>query len=287
MQLIASGVVLSAMYALLGAGFITIYRASRVLNFAYADIGLVLAYLTVTLTASFGGQVALSIVLSMGFSFLLGIIIYRLLIKPLIGQPLLATIILTVALGIILNAIATLIWQGRLEKVSLGWHGNYRLPGGVALSGTEIITVMSTIIIFIGLSFLYAFSTIGRQMRATAEKILLSAQRGINIFTVTGAAWGIGVFITGVAGILFGANYGVSLNMGNMVIKGLAVALVGGLDSLPGAIPAAFIIVFSEKVIAYYVNPRLADAVPFMIMLVALLVRPWGVWGTKEEIERV
>lgn len=287
MQLILSVIVLSAMYALLGLGFITIYKASRVLNFAYADLALVIAYLTVTLTTYIGGPVIISIALAMVFSFILGLLIFRLLIKYMIGESLIATIILTVALGIILNSIAVLIWQADLETLSLGLRGFYRFPGGAAISYTEIVTIGSAVIVFLGLSALYRFSKIGRQMRATAENILLSAQRGISIFFITGAAWGIGVFVTGIAGILFGANYGVSLHMGNMVLKGLAVALVGGLDSIAGAIPAAIIISLAEKITSYYVNPRLADAIPFILMLVVLIARPWGIFGTEEEIERV
>ena len=197
MQLFASIIILSAMYALLGVGFITIYKASRVLNFAYADLALVIAYLSVTLTTSIGGPVILPLALAVIMSFILGLLVYRVLIKPMIGESLLATIILTVALGIIFNAIAILIWQGGLETLSLGWRGYFRLSGGISISTTEIITILCAIILFLGLSSLYKFSKIGRQMRATAENILLSAQRGINIFFIMGTSWGIGVFVTG------------------------------------------------------------------------------------------
>ncbi|RLB03725.1 MAG: hypothetical protein DRG50_09910 [Deltaproteobacteria bacterium] len=287
MQLIVSSIILSSMYALLGCGFVTIYKASRVLNFAYADLALVIGYLAATMASFIGGPVVVPIGLSLLFSFVLGLVIYILLVRPMIGEPLLATIILTVALGIILNALAVLIWRGSMENISLGWRAYYRFPWGVAVSSTEIITLICTVVIFFGLWAFYRFSKIGRHMRAAAENILLSAQRGINIFFVTGVAWGIGVFVTGMAGVLFGANYGVSLHMGNMVIKGLAVALVGGLDSLGGAIPGALIIAFAEKLTVYYFNPRLADSVPFMIMMVVLLVKPWGILGTEEELERV
>jgi len=287
MQLIVSSIILSAMYALLGCGFITIYKASRVLNFAYADLALVIGYLAATMASFIGGPVIVPIAVSLLLSFVLGLVVYTLLVRPMIGESLLATIILTVALGIILNALAVLIWQGSMETISLGWRAYYRFPWGIAVSSTEIITLICAVVIFLGLSAFYRFSKIGRHMRATAENILLSAQRGINIFFITGAAWGIGVFVTGVAGVLFGANYGVSLHMGNMVIKGLAVALVGGLDSLAGAIPAALIVAFAERLTAYYINPRLADTVPFIIMLVVLLIKPWGILGTKEELERV
>ena len=89
------------------------------------------------------------------------------------------------------------------------------------------------------------------------------------------------------AALFLGANYGVSLQMGHIAIKAFAVALVGGLDSVHGIIPAAFIIALSEVIACYYINPRLGDTIPFIIMLAILIVRPWGLFGTKEDIERI
>jgi branched-chain amino acid transport system permease protein len=287
LQLLASTIVLFCIYSTLGVGFITIYKASRVLNFAYADLALLIGYLAVTLTSAMGSPVIIPLALTVFCSFIIGLIIYRMLIRSMVGESLLATIILTVALGIIINAIVILIWGGNIETISLGWKGYYRLPGGARLSATEIISIIYAGLLFSALGAFYQFSKIGRQMRASAENFLLSAQRGLNIYFMTALAWGIGTFVTGSAGILVGAISGVSLKMGTLTIKGLAVALVGGLDSLKGAIPAALIIALTEKLVSYYVNPRLGDTVPFLIMLIVLLIRPWGLWGTEEEIERV
>ena len=124
-------------------------------------------------------------------------------------------------------------------------------------------------------------------MRATAENPLLAAQRGVNIHFVTALAWALGLFATGLASILIGSNYAVSLYMGKIALKAFSVALVGGLDSIKGVFPAAVIIACSEIAACTYINPRLADTIPFVIMMIVLLLRPWGLWGTEEEIERV
>jgi branched-chain amino acid transport system permease protein len=205
----------------------------------------------------------------------------------MVGEFHVSIIILTVALGIIINALVTLIWRGEIETISLGWDTNYIIPGGIRINGTEIIVVISTMILFLALATFYNFTTIGRQMRATSEKLLLSSQRGINIYLILGTAWGIGIVITGLGGIFLGALTGVSLTMGAIVVRGIAVALVGGLDSLKGTIPAAFVIALTEKLVYYYGNPRLGDTIGFFVMLFILIIRPWGLWGTKEEIERV
>ncbi len=287
MQFLVSVFVLASLYAILGAGFVTIYKASRMLNFAYADIALVIGYITVAFSKIIGGPAILPIALSLLFSFVLGFLIYISLVRPMVGKFPVATIILTVALGMVLNSITILIFGGDLEEISLGWRANYSLPTKIYISGVEIVTIIATIVFLLILGAFYRYSKVGRQMRATAENLLLSAQRCINIFSITGIAWGIGIFATGVAGILFGANYGVSSHMGNVVIIGLGVGLVGGLDSLKGVIPAAIIIALAEKLGSYYINPRLGEAIPFVIMLVVLILRPWGICGTQEEIERV
>lgn len=287
MQFLTSVVVLACAYAMLSAGFIVIYKSSRVLNFAYSDIVIMTAYLAVTLTQLITGYPVIALSISVILSFMFGLVIYALLIKPMAAQPIFSTIILTVALGIVLYSAAILIWGGEAEYIPFGWRAFYLLPGGSTVASTEIVMIVITVLFFIALLNFYRFSEIGKQMRATAENTLLASQRGINIYFVTSIAWGIGIFATSVAAILLGGNYSVSLHMGHIAIKSFAVALVGGLDSIKGAIPAAFIVAMAELVASNFINPRLANAIPFMIMIIVLLIRPWGLFGTEEEIERV
>ena len=287
MQFLASVVVLSCVYSILASGFVVIYRSSRILNFAYADVVMMIGYFSVTMVELIGGPPVISLTIVLLLSFIFGFLIYASLIRPMAGEPIFSTIILTVALGIILQAATILIWRGELESISIGWRKYYPLFEGTRLASTEIVIIITTILFFIALSGFYRFSRIGQQMRATAENTLLAAQRGINVHFVTALAWAIGVFATGIASILLGSNYTVSLYMGHVAIKAFSVALVGGLDSIKGIIPAAFLVALTELAATNYINPRLADTMPFIIMIMVLLVRPWGFWGTEEEIERV
>ena len=100
-------------------------------------------------------------------------------------------------------------------------------------------------------------------------------------------SWGIGIFAVGVGAVLLGAFSSVNLSLTHMAIKAFAVSLVGGLDSIKGIIPAAAIVAAAELAANQYVNPRLAEAIPFLIMLIVLIMRPWGLFGTEEEHERV
>jgi branched-chain amino acid transport system permease protein len=287
MQFLVSVIVLSCLYALLSTGFVVIYKSSRILNFAYADIVMLAGYFAITMTRLVAGPpvIAISITIVLGFTF--GLAIYASLIKPMAGQPIFSTIILTVALGIVLNAAAILFWGGEVTVIPFGWRSYYSILSGIRLVSTEIVMLITTIVTYAALFSFYHFSKNGQQMRGTAENALLASQRGINIYFVTAFAWGIGIFITSVAAILLGGNYSVNLQMSHVSIKAFAVALVGGLDSVGGTIPAAIIVALTELAASNYVNPRLADAIPFMIMMAVLLVRPWGLFGTEEEIERV
>ena len=127
MQFFASVIVLSCVYAILASGFVVIYRSSRILNFSYADVVMLIGYFSVTMLELIGGPPFIALAAVLLLSFIFGLILYALLIKPMAGQPIFSTIILTVALGIILQAFTILVWRGELESISLGWRQYYSL----------------------------------------------------------------------------------------------------------------------------------------------------------------
>jgi len=285
-MLLASIIVLGSLYALLGGGFVVIYRASRVLNFAHAEAVMLAGYFGITVSGLIASPV-IGLFTVLCCSFLLGLIIYALLIRPLAGYSILSTIILTVAVGVVLNAVIVLGWRGSTDPIPFGWRAYYLFPGGLRLSSSEITTIAITFVFFIVMGLFYRYSKTGQQMRATAERPLLAAQRGIKIYVISAVAWGIGFAAAGLAGVLLGINYTVSLQMGGVAVVAFVVALVGGLDSLLGTLPAAFIIAALKQLAITYTNPRLGETIPFIILLLVLMFKPWGLLGTKEELERV
>ena len=287
MEFIIPAIVLGCMYCLLAVGFVVIYRSSRILNFAYADVVMLAGYFTVSMTQLLAVPTSFLFVIILILGFLFGTVIYVSLIRQMAGQPIFSTIILTVCIGIVLRSVTILFWGGEVESIPFDWDAYYSFPARIRVSSNEILLVLTTILFYIALFSFYRHSKLGQQMRATAESALLASQRGVNIHLVTAIAWGIGIFASALAAIFLGGNYGVSLHMGHVALKAFAVALVGGLDSIPGTIPAAFIIAMTEIGVSSYISPRVADAVPFIIMMIILLFRPWGFFGTEEEIERI
>src|SRR5262249_20474416 len=141
--------------------------------------------------------------------------------------------------------------------------------------------------LFIGLFVFLRLSPLGIQMRAAGEKALLAAQRGINFQLLFALSWALAGFAGALAGILYANNVRLDPSLGVLGLKAFAVALVGGLDSLGGVIPGALLVAAVEVLSVRYGDPLLADVSPFLCLLAMLLVRPWGLFGTKEELERV
>lgn len=277
----------SCLYMILASGFIVIYKASRVLNLAHGEAVLLPGYFLLLGSKLISGSPLILVFILLAGSFVFGLIIYHAIIKPIAGQPPIVAVMVTLALGYIFRAVAIVVGHGQMGTYSLGWDRVYTLPWVGHLAGTQIIVIVGVVLVLVGLSIFYQFSRIGQQMRATAENPLLAAQRGINIHFVMGLAWGIGILTACAAAVIMASNYVVTLEMGGVGIKMFCVALVGGMNSLTGMIPASFLIALVETVAITYANPRVGEVVPFVLMLLILITRPWGFLGTQEEFERV
>ena len=289
-QVLATTLVVASLYALLGAGYVLVYRASRVLNLAQGDLLTLGGYLLFAVTATIGAAPALAVPLALALSTLAGFLIYHALMRPMAGHPIFAAVLVTVTLGILLRAAIVLIFTDRIRHPlpMLGWRNPpVALPGGAVVSAFDLLTVGTTIVVFAVLFLFLRFSPIGIQMRAAGERALLASQRGINFQFIFALAWALAAFCGGLAGMLYACNIRLEPSLDVLGLKAFAVALVGGLDSLAGVIPAALIVAGIEVLSIRYGNPLLSDVSPFLCLLAMLLVRPWGLLGTKEELDRV
>jgi len=289
-QALATTLVVASLYALLGAGYVLVYRASRVLNLAQGDLLTLGGYLLFAVTGTIGAAPALAVPLALGLSTLAGFLIYHALMRPMAGHPIFAAVLVTVTLGILLRAAIVLIFTDRIRHplTMLGWRNPpVALPGGTVVSTFDLATVGTALMVFATLFLFLRFSSIGIQMRAAGERALLASQRGINFQFIFALAWALAAFCGGLAGMLYACNIRLEPSLDVLGLKAFAVALVGGLDSLAGVIPAALIVAGIEVLSIRYGNPLLSDVSPFLCLLAMLLVRPWGLLGTKEELDRV
>ena len=289
-QVVATAVVLASFYALLGAGYVLVYRATRVLNLAQGDLMTLGGYLLFSVAVTVPGAPALAIPLASALAALAGFLIYRVLMRPMAGHPIFAAVLITMTLGILLRAAIVLVYTDQLRHPIglLGLTNPPRpLPGGAVVSTFDLLTVLTAAFLFAGLFLFLRLSPIGIQMRAAGERALLAAQRGINFHLIFALAWALASFAGALAGMLYANNVRLEPSLDVLGLKAFAVALVGGLDSLGGVLPAALLVALVEVLSVRYGDPLLADVSPFLCLLAMLLIRPWGLFGTKEELERV
>ncbi len=290
-QVLATTVVVASLYALLAAGYVLVYRATRVLNLAQGDMMTLGGYFLFLLATVTPGAPVLSVATAAALSALAGFFIYWLLMRPMAGHPIFAAVLVTVTLGILLRAAIVLVYTDRIRHPLplLGLvNPPRRLPGGAVVSTFDLLTVGAAAALFLAIFAFLRLSPLGIQMRAAGEKALLAAQRGINFQLLFALSWALAGFAGALAGsILYANNVRLDPSLGVLGLKAFAVALVGGLDSLAGVIPGALIVAAVEVLSVRYGDPLLADVSPFLCLLAMLLVRPWGLFGTREELERV
>ena len=290
MQLIANTLVLASTYVLLAIGYVVVYRASRVLNLAHGELMMLGGYAFFTLVSATPGQPIVAVPAALFVSFLVGVAVYFVVMRPMAGHPLFSAVLVTVSLGILLRGLVILGWTADIKyPLAVAGYQNTprRLPGGAVLSDVDLLSILTAGALLLGLWLFFTKSRLGIQMRATAENPRLAAQRGINIHLVFAVSRGISTFAAGLAGVLYASSVRLDPEIGVIGLKAFPVALVGGLDSLPGVLPAGLAIALLETLAIKYVSPLLSEVVPFLVLLLMLCVRPWGLLGTREEIERV
>ena len=203
------------------------------------------------------------------------------------GESVLAAVLATIALGILLRGAMILAFgtQTQYPLRDLGWS-NTSLPIlGARISAVGLALVLATALVYAGLFAFLRFTRWGIRLRAAGQHPLLAAQRGIGLHGIYALAWGLATFTGGMAGMLIACDAGLE---GTLVIIGLkAFPLVGGLDSLVGALVGSLVVAAAEVLLIHHVDPLLSDVVPFAVLLAMLAVRPWGLFGTREELDRV
>ena len=289
-QLIVNIIVLAAIYALIACGYVLIYRVSRVLNLAHGELMMLGAYLLLTTASLFSFSPVAAIAAALGLSLAVGILVYLLLMRRMTGEMVLAAVLATIALGILLRGLMVLIWSAQQQypgqTLALA-NPPIVLFGGARISTFSAVLVLATVAVYAVLFGFLRFGRWGMRMRAAGQNPLLAAQRGINLHVIYALAWGLSTLTGALAGMLIALDSGLTGTMVTIGLKAFPAALVGGLDSLAGALVGALIVGAAEVLAIQYVDPLLSDVVPFLVLIAMLIVRPWGLFGTREELDRV
>jgi len=290
MQLAVNILVLASIYALICCGYVLIYRVSRVVSLAHGELMMLGAYGLYATASLFSGHPLGALAAAALLAIVMGGLVYFLLMRHMTGEMVLAAVLTTIALGILLRGAVVLIWSAQQQypgqALALA-NPPIVLFGGARISTFAAILVLATAAVYASLFVFLRFGRWGVRMRAAGQNPLLAAQRGINLHAVYALAWSLATFTGGLVGMLIASDSALDQGMVVIGLKAFPAALVGGLDSLLGTLFGALIIATAEVLLIHYVNPLLADVVPFLVLLATLIVRPWGLRGTREELDRV
>ncbi len=284
LQFIVGGLFFGGMYTLIALGIVIIYKSTKVFNIAQGWMVTLGAFMLVTLIGIFG--VVAGMIAGLAFGVLLGLGIERLLMRPLIGQPLFTAFVLTIMLAHVIEGVNILAWG------TFGYDMPVNLPGETIKFGEVVIVhellwgIGISIVAFAAFSFFYWRTLMGRVMRATAEDHQVAQSLGLPVKGVFSLSWVLAGMLSVVAGLFLGVVSGVHYLMYSSLIGALAVALFGGLDSIAGAIVAGMGLGVLQALVRGYFSPALADVIPFIILLFILIVKPYGLFGLVR-IERL
>jgi branched-chain amino acid transport system permease protein len=289
LQLAVNIAVLASIYALICCGYVLIYRVSRVLSLAHGELMMLGAYGLYATASLFSGHPLVAVAAAAGLALAVGAAVYAALMWRMTGESVLAAVLATIALGILLRGLMVLVFgtQTQYPLRDLGWTNASFALGSARISGVGATLVLGTALVYGGLFAFLRGTRWGLRMRAAGQNPLLAAQRGVRLHGIYALAWALATFTGGMAGMLIASDAGLEGTLVTIGLKAFPAALVGGLDSLLGALVGSLIVAGAEVLLIHYVDPLLSDVVPFLVLLAMLVLRPWGLFGSREELDRV
>ncbi|EJN20347.1 branched-chain amino acid ABC-type transport system, permease component [Pseudomonas sp. GM79] len=288
-EVLIGGLLAGVMYALVAIGFVLIYKASGVFNFAQGAMVLFSALTFVSLLER-GVAFWLAFVISLSAMVLLAVAVERVVLRPLVNRSPITLFMATLGLSYVIEGFAQVLWGAQVHGLELGISDEPLELGGMLLSPFDIFAAVTAALLVLALSLLFNKTRIGLSLRAVADDPLAALAVGIRLQRVWVLVWAVAGFVGLVAGLLWGARLGVQFSLSLVVLKALPVLIIGGFTSISGAIVGGLIIGASEKLAEVYLGPVIGGGIenwfPYVLALLFLLVRPAGLFGERA-IERV
>lgn len=281
-----SAVVLAGLYLLVGLGWVLLFRATQVLNFATGQFVLLGACLYYTFTAKLHLPLVVSLLLALVVMAAVGAAVHLLLIRRVAGtEGFFAPVILTLGISTVIAQAVNIVYGTGSLAIALpfGDHG-IDFPGRIAITAYGIATLAVGLVVLFAAQVIVRRSRWGIQMRAAAENTVLASQSGINVDRVFMGGWAGAALVLALVGITYGSSTIVTPSLADIGLRGLAVAIVGGFDSLGGLVPAAVIVALTENISVVYFGESVRDAAVMIVILVVLAIRPQGLMGTKSVV---
>ena len=290
-QLLVNGFIIGLLYGVVAMSFVLIYKSSQVVNFAQGEFLLVGAWACWWLLAKFSMPFYMAFLLTLVFMMLFGVLVQIIILKPLIGEPIISIIMVTIGLSIFFQAIMNWMFGVFTEPFPQIFSSESLNIFGLNVQTAYLMSGLISIFIMISFALFFKKSKLGLAMRATAFDQQAAQSLGVSIKQVFAAAWAISAMVSAVAGVVFGIVNGISSGIAFMGIKVFPAVILGGLDSVLGAILGGLVIGLLEH-LAHYIDVQflnignLIRIAPFYALIIILMIKPYGFFGTKD-IERV
>jgi branched-chain amino acid transport system permease protein len=285
-ELVVSGLAVGAIYGLVAMGFAVIYKATGIVNFAQGEMGMLSAYTTWALATTLGTGSILTVFLAVVIGALLGLICERLIMRPMLGEPVLSVVLVTVGLAVVLRSIVTIIWGASPHKFEVAGADDIVQLGEVGMRVSQLGVITALLLAVAGFWFFLGHSRFGVAMRAVAADEKTARLMGVSTARVQSVAWACASGLAGLAGALFAVIYGLAPTVFELGLKAFPATVLGGFDSVLGSGVSGLIIGVFENMVGGYLSSGLKEVAGFALILVVLMVRPFGLFGEKR-IERV
>ncbi|MBS0404873.1 MAG: branched-chain amino acid ABC transporter permease [Proteobacteria bacterium] len=282
-QLVISGVAQGCIYGLIALGFVLIYKATETVSFAQGELMMLGAFLGLAGMSMLGFPFWLAVLASILAMGLFGVLLERVVIRPILGQPAFSIVMLTIGIGYVARGAITMIPGIGTETHTLPvpYKDQVWNLGALVLSAEQVVVIIVTGVLCMGLFAMFRYTRLGIAMQAASQNQLAAYYMGIPVKRLNGLVWGLAAAVAAIAGLLLAPITFVHANMGFIGLKAFPAAVVGGFGSLPGAIVGGLVIGIVESLSGFYLPEGFKDIAAYIVVLIMLMVKPNGLFGEK------
>jgi branched-chain amino acid transport system permease protein len=288
--LLSNGVLIGLMYALIALGFVLVYKATDAINFAQGEFVMIAGFVVAVGLAAWGAPLPVAVAVGLAGMIAFGFGLERTVLRPLIGRPVIAVVMATIGLAAILRGLGPLAWGAETKPLPLPIPDEPFILGPLFIPPIQLLGAIVSLLFLAVFGWFFLRSRKGIAMRAVADNQQVAMAMGINVERYFALAWAMTGMVSALGGMVWGNLLGVDVHLALVGLKVFPVVILGGLDSIPGAIVGGLIVGIVENVAAGYIDPYVGggtkDFAPYVLMIVALMFRPYGIFG-KTIIERV
>jgi len=288
--LLSNGILIGLMYSLIALGFVLVYKATDAINFAQGEFVMIAGFVVAVAIAAYGAPLWLAVAVGLAGMIAFGFGLERVMLRKLIGRPVIAVVMATIGLAAVLRGFGPLVWGAGTKSLPLPIPEEPVVIGPLFIPPIQILGAVVSLLFLAAFGWFFLKSRRGIAMRAVADNQQVAMAMGIDVERYFGLAWAMTGIVSALGGIIWGNLLGVDVQLSLVGLKVFPVVILGGLDSIPGAIVGGLIVGVVENLAAGYIDPYVGggtkDFAPYVLMIIALMVRPYGIFG-KAIIERI